>query len=286
MWVNNLSRLRYLFLIYIVLFGCGHKKSTNNTYCINRLVCNPPLVVGHRGNVEFAPGNTLVAFQKAYELGVDGVELDVRHTKDNALVVFHDPTVDAKTDGHGAVDELTLDDIKKLNIISHYEGVEDQKIPTFKEALEFIKELGNLLVDVDIKTDHLDDIVNEILNTGMKDRVFLLAKGLEKAKYLSSLNSGIAIMGRAGSYEEVEEYIKIKDCILVEVDIGTLTKEQIERLGKEGIGVFVDSLGPYDLAADTYGPEKYRDLVDKGFHIIQTDRAELLIEYLSSVGKR
>ena len=49
-----------------------------------------PLIIAHRGDVTNAPENTISAFQKALELGADGIELDVRLTKDDQLVVFHD----------------------------------------------------------------------------------------------------------------------------------------------------------------------------------------------------
>ena len=49
-----------------------------------------PLIIAHRGDVSNAPENTLSAFRSAYELGADGIELDVRLTRDEHLVVFHD----------------------------------------------------------------------------------------------------------------------------------------------------------------------------------------------------
>ena len=49
-----------------------------------------PLIIAHRGDVTNAPENTVPAFRKALELGADGIELDVRLTRDEELVVFHD----------------------------------------------------------------------------------------------------------------------------------------------------------------------------------------------------
>src|SRR5258708_17028145 len=72
-------------------------------------------VIADRGANRLAPENTLPAFNKAIEFGCDYVELDVRRTKDGKLVLMHDRTVDGKTNGHGAVSDMTFDEIRALD---------------------------------------------------------------------------------------------------------------------------------------------------------------------------
>ncbi|MEM2913929.1 MAG: glycerophosphodiester phosphodiesterase family protein, partial [Candidatus Bathyarchaeia archaeon] len=86
------------------------------------------LKVGHRGARAYEPENTLRSFKKAIDLGVDAVELDVRRTKDNELVVIHDAEVDKTTNGKGLVNMLTLREIKQLDT------KKGEKIPTLEEA--------------------------------------------------------------------------------------------------------------------------------------------------------
>ncbi|NNE99018.1 MAG: glycerophosphodiester phosphodiesterase [Pyrinomonadaceae bacterium] len=74
-----------------------------------------PLVIAHRGGAGIAPENTLEAFRRSKELGVDMLELDVRATKDGELVVFHDRSVDRTTNGTGLVSEMTFREISKLD---------------------------------------------------------------------------------------------------------------------------------------------------------------------------
>lgn len=74
-----------------------------------------PLVIAHRGGAGLAPENTLYAFERARDLGVDVIEMDVRSTADGTLVVFHDATLDRTTDGTGRVNEMTLEALKKLD---------------------------------------------------------------------------------------------------------------------------------------------------------------------------
>ena len=76
----------------------------------------------HRGASHDAPGNTLAAFRVAREMGADGVELDVQASKDDEAVVIHDSTVDATTDGQGAVKDKTLAELKELDAGSWFDA--------------------------------------------------------------------------------------------------------------------------------------------------------------------
>ena len=64
------------------------------------------ILTGHRGAAKLEPENTLLSIQKAIDLGVDQIEIDVHLTRDQHLVVIHDTTVDRTTDGQGAVSRL------------------------------------------------------------------------------------------------------------------------------------------------------------------------------------
>jgi len=72
-------------------------------------------VIGHQGCDGLRPGNTLAAFRHALELGVDAVECDVHLTRDGRLAILHDATVDRTTDGHGAVADLTMEELHALD---------------------------------------------------------------------------------------------------------------------------------------------------------------------------
>ncbi|MEP7346625.1 MAG: glycerophosphodiester phosphodiesterase family protein [Gemmatimonadaceae bacterium] len=73
------------------------------------------LVVAHRGNSARAPENTMEAFQQSASLGVDGMEFDVRLTRDGRAIAMHDATVDRTTNGSGAVAALTLAQIRAFD---------------------------------------------------------------------------------------------------------------------------------------------------------------------------
>lgn len=74
-----------------------------------------PFVVAHRGASAERPEHTLAAYELALQEGADGVECDVRLTRDGHLVCVHDRTVDRTSSGTGLVSELTLDELKALD---------------------------------------------------------------------------------------------------------------------------------------------------------------------------
>lgn len=110
-----------------------------------------PLIFAHRGAVEFAPPNTLPAFAKALEMGVDGIELDVHASKDERLVLIHDWTVDATTNATGPVDSFTAAELAAMDAGSHFSpefaGV---GVPTLDELFDLVGD--RCIVNVEIKT--------------------------------------------------------------------------------------------------------------------------------------
>ena len=97
---------------------------------------------GHRGFSGKYPENTMLAFEKAIEVGADGIELDVQLTKDGEIVVIHDETIDRTTDGKGYVVDYTYEELSKFDASYIYRGkMGFNKIPTLKEYFELIKDL-------------------------------------------------------------------------------------------------------------------------------------------------
>lgn len=103
-----------------------------------------PLVFAHRGGSRLAPENTLAAFDRAASEGVDGLELDVRLSRDGEVVVCHDARVDRTTDASGAVAGMTAAELARLD--AGYRFVDGQRaypfrgcglgIPTLREVLQ------------------------------------------------------------------------------------------------------------------------------------------------------
>ena len=110
-------------------------------------------IIAHKGASGIAPENTLASFQAALDIGVDIIELDVRQTKDEEIIVFHDQFLDRTTNGTGNVHEYTLEQLRQLDAGSWFSSkFSDQKIPTLKEVLDLVD--GRCQVLIEIK--HMD----------------------------------------------------------------------------------------------------------------------------------
>ena len=99
-------------------------------------------IVGHAGGKKTGPENSLKAFKKAIELKADFIELDLRISKDNQIVIIHDPDTLNSTGIPGLVKDKTLQQLKKLDI------GRGEKIPTFREVLELIDNKIKLLLHI------------------------------------------------------------------------------------------------------------------------------------------
>ena len=127
-----------LVLIVMLCMVCSKKDSENF------------IVMAHRGASAAAPENTLIAYKKAIEMGADYAELDVRQTKDGAIVLMHDKTVHRTTGEKGFVWDLTLKELKQLEAGSWFgEKFSGEPIPTLEEVIRLAK--GRMKLNIEVK---------------------------------------------------------------------------------------------------------------------------------------
>ena len=108
-----------------------------------------PLVIAHRGASGIAPENTLLAFDKAIQIGVDRIEMDLRQTIDGEVVILHDKTINRTTNGWGSIRKMSLKKAKRYSAGSwfHHE-FSAERIPTLRETLEFVNGRTTLLLEI------------------------------------------------------------------------------------------------------------------------------------------
>ena len=100
------------------------------------------LIIAHRGASAEAPENTLAAFRRALALGADGIELDVRVTRDGEAVVFHDSTLTRLADRRGRLARLLFRELREVRI-------QGEPIPTLAEVLALARRRA--VVQIEIK---------------------------------------------------------------------------------------------------------------------------------------
>ena len=123
---------------------------------------NKILKIGHRGAKGYEPENTLVSFEKAIEMGADGIELDVHLSIDGHLIVIHDETIDRTTNGKGVVNQLTLQELKSFRINEKHE------IPTLEEVLDLVDQ--RCFVNIELKNQDTADKVVQLIEHYISDK--------------------------------------------------------------------------------------------------------------------
>jgi len=120
------------------------------------------LLIGHRGAKGSEIENTLISFQKALNMKVDGIELDVHLSADNEVMVFHDDTLDRLTDGKGLINTFTVPELKKLLINKK------ERIPTLREVLELIDR--KCFVNIELKNFDVSETVVSLIEEYVKNK--------------------------------------------------------------------------------------------------------------------
>ena len=106
----------------------------------------PPLCIGHRGASALAPENTLAAFETAIVDGADGLEFDVRLTRDGVPIVLHDAALDRTTSGRGAVAALDLASIRRLDAGAWFGArFRGERVPTLAETLDLARAVAGVI---------------------------------------------------------------------------------------------------------------------------------------------
>tara|TARA_B100001029_G_C15041593_1_gene444035 strand:- start:804 stop:1544 length:741 start_codon:yes stop_codon:yes gene_type:complete len=155
------------------------------------------LIIGHRGAPEYAPENTTVSFEKAINLGMCAIELDVLLTNDDKVVVFHDYDLKRLAGSNKKIKDLTYDEILKYNISHVWTnkfGV--QNIPLLNDVVKFVKK-HNVVLNIEIKstgifpTKIVDKVVDIIVRNKFENNCIVSSFNPLIIRKIKRINSGL-----------------------------------------------------------------------------------------------
>jgi len=237
------------------------------------------VVIAHRGAHREAPENTLASLEKAIEIGCDYVELDVRRTKDGALVIMHDSSVNRMTNGTGKIADLTLAEIRKLEVKSRQKAKwAGQKVPTFDEMLDHAK--GRMKIYVDHKQAPPADVLAAINRHGMLHDVVVYGSVKTLREY-KKLAPDIWIMpDHPDSIAQIEALCRDLKPETLDGNIVEWTGPQVEAAHRSGAQVWVDNRSEFDNEAGI------KRAVELGVDAIQTDDPATVLKLLKAMGLR
>ena len=218
------------------------------------------LRIGHRGARAYAPENTLASFGKAIEIGVDAVELDVRKTKDNKIVIIHDADVKRTTNGEGLVSELTLKEIKNLS-------ADGEKIPTLEETLDFLDK--KVKVFVELKETGIEEQVLSIVHAKSLEKNVVITSFLEDAlKKIRELDKGVETgLIYAKHKNPIKAALELKANYLFALYRFTHTAN-VQKAHDNGLKVIVWTIN---------NPEEVEEYAKKGVDGIASDKPDILM---------
>jgi glycerophosphoryl diester phosphodiesterase len=305
---TDFIRIKLILFIGLLLVSCSQQKrdgldQKTNSIAKSSLVTSEVgvkkniLICAHRGDWRNAPENSIQAIKLASQMGVDMVEIDVRTTKDDVLVLMHDETIDRTTSGKGRVSELDYSALQDLQLKNAIGTWTKNKIPKLEEALRFSKDKIDLNIDLKDQSQ-LQRVLKMVEELGMLDQVLFKQNGVvttAKSTFGSYLNRirfmPIVDLSDENALETVNEYlesnIKLEAFeILVEAESSDFFKMK-DLIKSKGQKIWINSLWDNmcanhsdDRAIDDIGV--YQWYIDHGIDMIQTDRPQLLMDFLKA----
>jgi glycerophosphoryl diester phosphodiesterase len=145
-------------------------------------------VYSHRGESEFAPENTMSAFYLADIINCDGIETDIRKTKDDVLVLIHDKTIDRTSNEMGKVSELTYNELLKYDFGNNkYKG---EKIVKLDDFLKYFSEKKKYIL-LEIKERGYEDKIVEIIKKYNNKYITAMSFKYDVLKKIRELDNNI-----------------------------------------------------------------------------------------------
>ena len=218
--------------------------------------CTPPkntLVIGHRGAKGHLAENTLPSIDKALELGVDGVEIDVFRCASGELVVFHDQTLEQLTNATGYIEVLN-----------------GFTIPTLEEVMNLIN--GRVVLNIELKGAQTALLTNALLQEYFKkevwspDKILISSFNWEELRLFHGVNTEvpIAVLTEDDPLDAIP-VAKFLNAVAINPNFKSLNKDNVSKIKEASLQLFPWTVNqPKDIAA----------LIDLGVDGIITDFPE------------
>ena len=229
------------------------------------------LISGHRGAKGLHPENTLGSFQRALDCGVDYLECDVRLTRDGHVLVMHDETVDRTTNGTGAVADLDLSTLRKLD------AGKGEIVPTLEEVLNLAA--GRARVLCELKDDAAVDSAVALVQARNQDRdVTFISFDFDRIRRVKAIDDSLRTSGVLWDLEP-GDIRKVAKAGADEIDL------HYKRLSLQ----LIDRVRRWRLGLRVYSPNRWRDqqmMIALGVDVITTDRPDILARHLRAEAKK
>jgi glycerophosphoryl diester phosphodiesterase len=200
------------------------------------------LIIGHRGASAVAPENTMAAFREALAVGADGIEFDVRLTRDGVPVVIHDSTLRRTGGLPQRVADLMWDEISKVDVGSWFaKTFANETVPSLAELFTLFQ-TNNSTLYLEMKSDSVVDqrplaeaCVRAIEEHSLQERVVVECFQLPAIKILKEINSEIKTVALFEPSFTNPSVFSDQRIINQAVDVGAAALALHHRLARESL---------------------------------------------------
>ncbi|WP_299074049.1 glycerophosphodiester phosphodiesterase family protein [uncultured Paraglaciecola sp.] len=266
-------------------------KSSQHIVCRSDLVMNSIkskgtnriLVAAHRGAHNTQPENSLPSIDKAIDLGVDIIELDVRLSADGIPVLMHDKSVNRTTNGTGLISNKSLAEIRKLRLL--FDGKPTaHHVPTLAEVLVQAKD--RIIVNIDIKAEDILAISKVVEEAQAFSYTMFFNDDLALLSKLRTIRPDTVIMPLASNDKEARFIASKFDIEIVHLKENYISSGLSIFLDDNNSAGWVNALGKIDSFLKDGSLTASDHFIDARVDVIQTDRPEELLAILSNKSLR
>lgn len=157
-------------------------------------------IIAHRGASSYKTENSKAAFEAAVDMNVDGIELDIRLSKDGTPIIHHDPTINRLSNGKGFVHHFTLEELREFTFKKKtFPLHKREKIVTLEEFFIFMKDFPDIELHIEIKNNPIidDDLEEKALQLSsdyhMEERIIYSSFDHQSLKRLYDLEPTVKI---------------------------------------------------------------------------------------------
>lgn len=301
--MRTIKKSLILLLFIVIPFSAlskGNRVDTLLQYMHDGGKSKHVMIFAHRGNWRNSAENSILAFQDCINEGLDGIEVDLQMTKDSVLIIMHDETLDRTTTGSGKVSDYTIDELRKLRLLTPIGVKTRQTIPTFEQVLLLAKD--KILIQVDKWKAYGQQVADLAKKYNCERQIILRTTDNSKAtkqKYGNLLDNLIVmpvLVCKGGNVDEenLQDFIKnysspVMSFSFIREDYPILRK--IKNLQEMGYRIWFNSLwdtfnaGHDDELAVTDPDNSYGWLINHGANIIFSDNPILLKKYLIKINR-
>jgi glycerophosphoryl diester phosphodiesterase len=257
-----------------------------------------PLVIAHQGGDGIWPGDTMFAFEKAVEAGADVLEMDAHITKDGHIVLMHDEEVDRTTDGTGLIEEMTREELKRLDAAYRWSNDDGQtfpyrgqgiQVPTLDELFQKFPQM-RYVIEIKLTENPIDQPLCDLIRQHtMQDKV-LIASFHDEA--MQNFRATCPEVATSASRGEVTTFVLLGKVFLSGFVVPQYESIQPPYDPEESLNIpimtrrFIREAHARNIAVEPWtvdDPELMRQYIEWGVDGIITDRPDLMVEVLEEM---